>query len=122
MVMTAEKIKSQMMETQPRVKPNGPAAAAIGAAGAGVFAIGLMTTLAEAFAGLKTALIWLAPVGPLSGKTGVGMIVWLVAWGTLASMWKGRDVNIGKVLTWTFVLLLLGFVGTFPPVFEAFAK
>lgn len=102
-------------------KPNGPPAAAILAAGAGTFAIGLMTTLAEAFAGLRSALAWYAPSGPLSGKTGVGIIVWLVAWIALATVWRGRDVNVGRVLTWTFVLLFLGFVGTFPPVFEAFA-
>ncbi|HEV8339962.1 MAG TPA: hypothetical protein VGR25_09965 [bacterium] len=102
-------------------KSNGPAAAAILAAGAGTFTIGLMTTLAEAFAGLRNALMWYAPSGPLSGKTGVGIIVWLIAWVALATAWKGRDVNIGRVVTWTFVLLLLGFVGTFPPVFEAFA-
>lgn len=103
-------------------KLNGPATAAILAAGAGTFVIGAMTTLAEAFAGLKNALTWSGPVGPLSGKTGVGVIVWLVAWVALAAAWRGRNVNIGKVLTWTFVLLLLGFVGTFPPVFEAFAR
>lgn len=70
-------------------KPNGPVAAALLAAGWGVFAIGLMTTLAEAMAAVANALNWYGPVGPLSGKTGVGIIVWLVAW-----------VGVGVYLPW----------------------
>jgi len=122
MTMTPTSSEARMEEERIGTrKPNGPAAAAIMAAGAGTFAIGLMTTLAEAFAGLRSALTWYAPSGPLSGKTGVGIIVWLVVWVALVSVWRGRNVNIGRVLTWTALLLVLGFLGTFPPVFEAFA-
>jgi hypothetical protein len=123
MSMASAKIETKM-ERGERVgimKPNGPAAAAILSAGAGTFTIGLVTSLAEAFAGLRAALVWYGPSGPLSGKTGVAIIVWLVVWAALASVWRGRNVNIGRVLTWTFVLLLVGFLGTFPPIFEAFA-
>lgn len=103
-------------------RANGPAAAAILAAALGTATIGLMTTLAEISGGLKNALNWYNPSGPLSGKTGVGVIVWLVGWMVFTALWRGRNVDVGKVLTWTLVLVLLGFVGTFPPVFEAFAK
>ncbi|MGH2397511.1 MAG: hypothetical protein ACRDFW_11110 [bacterium] len=102
-------------------KSNGVAAAAILAAGAGVFAIGLMTTLAEISSGLRSALIWWNPAGPLTGKTGVGIIVWLVAWVTLHSMYKNRSANFDRVMLWASILILLGFLGTFPPFFEAFA-
>jgi len=101
-------------------KPTGPAAAALVAAGIGTFIIGLMTTLAAASAGLRNALAWYGPSGPLSGKTGVGLIAWLVAWIVLHSIWKGRELNLGKAFTWAIVLIAAGFLLTFPPVFEAF--
>ncbi len=103
-------------------RPNGPAAAAILAAGIGIFTTGLMTTLAEAWEGLKNALIWWAPAGPLSGKTGMGVIVWLIAWAALATAYTGKDVEIGKTIRWAWVLILLGFLLTFPPVFDLFAR
>ena len=106
--------------TNPR-KPTGPAAAAMIAAGIGVFVIGLLTSLVEAFAGLRSILIWYAPSGPLSGKTGVGVIAWLLAWIVLHAMWKGKDANVARAFTWTLLLIGVGFLLTFPPIFEAFA-
>jgi hypothetical protein len=52
----------------------GVASAAFVSSGIGCLVIGLMVTGAEMSAGLKTALTWSNPVGPLSGKTGVGVI------------------------------------------------
>lgn len=102
-------------------KSNGVAASAILAAAAGVFATGLMTTLAEISGGLRSALIWWSPAGPLTGKTGVGIIVWLVAWVVLHSMYKNRGVSFDRIMLWAWILIFLGFLGTFPPFFEAFA-
>lgn len=102
-------------------KPTGPAAAALIAAGIGTFTVGLITSLAEAFGGLKTALNFYNPSGPLSGKTGVAVLVWLVSWIVLHSMWRTRNPEIGRLFTWTLVLIALGFLLTFPPIFEAFA-
>jgi len=102
-------------------KPNGPAAAALLAVGAGVFAIGLMTTLAEISTGLRASLIWWNPAGPLTGKTGVGVIVWLAAWIVLHARDKNRDVQFSRSMRWAWILIALGFLGTFPPFFEAFA-
>lgn len=107
--------------TAPR-KPSGPAVAAMVAAGLGTFTIGLMTSLAEASAGLRNALTWYNPVGPLSGKTGVGVIVWLVAWIVLHTTWKNREISLGRGARWALVLILLGFLLTFPPVFDLFAR
>ncbi|HEY3247104.1 MAG TPA: hypothetical protein VGK88_02270 [bacterium] len=102
-------------------KPTGPAAAALIAAGLGTFTIGLMTTLAEASAGFRSSLNFYNPSGPLSGKTGVAVVVWLISWFVLHSMWKTRNPEIGRILTWTLVFIGLGFLLTFPPIFEAFA-
>ena len=46
---------------------NGLAAAALLAGGIGAFGVGLMTVLSEASAAIKTAIIFYAPAGPLSG-------------------------------------------------------
>lgn len=103
-------------------KPNGVAAAAILAAGVGVFTIGLMTTLNDVSSALSSRLIWVRPVGPLSGKTGIGVIVWLIAWMVFHNMYRGREVEFGKVMRWSWILILLGFLLTFPPAFELIAE
>ncbi|MBI2941875.1 MAG: hypothetical protein HYY04_15705 [Chloroflexi bacterium] len=103
------------------LKPNGPAAAAILAAGIGSFVLGLLTAGAEAIPALKTALTWSAPVGPLSGKTGVAVIAYLVSWLILAILWRGQGIRFEKVYTATLILLALGLLGTFPVFYEALA-
>ena len=102
-------------------KPNGPAMAAILAAGIGVAVIGLMTTLNEVFAWLNARLVWVRPVGPLSGKTGVGVIVWIIAWLILASMYRGKQVDVDRISRWAWILIAIGLIGTFPLFFELFA-
>lgn len=99
----------------------GVASAAFVSSGIGCLVIGLMVTGAEMSAGLKTALTWSNAVGPLSGKTGVGIIAWLISWAVLHSMWKDKDMEFGKVFTATLILIALGFLLTFPPFFELFA-
>ncbi len=101
-------------------KPNGPVAAAFLAAGIGSFALGVLTTGAEASEAVANALRWSAPVGPLSGKTGLAVIVWLVAWAVLASRWRSKEVAFRAVYRWTLVLIALGLLLTFPPFFQAF--
>jgi hypothetical protein len=102
-------------------KPNGPVAAAILAAATGVFTIGLMTTLNEASSAVNSMLVWVRPVGPLSGKTGLGVIVWVVAWFALSSRYRGKNVQMDRITRWSWVLIALGWLGTFPLFFERFA-
>jgi len=103
-------------------KPTGPGAAAVVAAGIGVFMIGLMTSLAETSAGLRSALTWYNPSGPLSGKIGVAVVVWLLAWVILHAAWKSKNVEFGRAFSWALTLVILGFLLTFPPVFLLFAR
>jgi hypothetical protein len=102
-------------------RPNGSAAAALVAGGLGSFAVGLMTVLAEASDGLRSALAFYPPAGPLSGKTTVAVAIWLVAWAVLGRLWGDKDVDFDRAATWAFVLLGAGLVATFPPFFELFA-
>lgn len=106
--------------SQKETLPNGPAAAAILASGIGSMALGLFTTLAEASVAVKTTLNFYNPAGPLSGKTTVAVIVWLVAWRILHGLWKSEEVKFRKVFTAALILIGLGLLGTFPPFFEAF--
>lgn len=100
--------------------PNGPAAAATLSAGVGSAVFGLLTTGAAISEGLSSALNWWSPAGPLAGKTGVGVITWLVSWIVLHIVWKDKDVAFVRVLATTLVLLSLGLLLTLPPVFQAF--
>lgn len=102
-------------------KPEGPVAAAILAAGVGAFALGILTTLAEASVDIKDFLNLYDPVGPLSGKTIGAVIVWLVAWVVLHMMYREKAIESRKVLTASLVLIGLGVLGTFPIFFQLFA-
>jgi hypothetical protein len=100
----------------------GPAAAAMISGGIGAFVIGLLTTGAVISEVLRNALNWWNPAGPLTGKTGVGVIAWLICWALLNTVWKGKDYDLRKSFIITLVFLALGLILTFPPVFEAFEK
>lgn len=101
--------------------PNGLAAAALLAGGIGSCALAVTTILNEASPAISNLFKFYLPAGPLSGKTTVAVIIWLVAWAILGFLWKDKDVDFAKVSLWALILLGLGLLGTFPPVFELFA-
>ena len=102
-------------------KPDGPLAAVLLAAGIGAFALGLVTTLAEASSGFRDRLVLNAGVGPLSGKTVWATVIFLVAWAVLAARLRNRDGLLRSATTIFVVLTVLGLLGTFPIFFQAFA-
>ena len=110
------------MRIQETTLTNGPAAAAILAAGIGSLALGLCTTLAQAIVPVKNLLIFYSPAGPLSGKTTATVVVWLVAWAVLHSLWKHQQVNFPRVFVVTLMMIALGLLGTFPVFFEQFGS
>jgi hypothetical protein len=99
---------------------NGPAAAAVLASGIGSFALGMSTTLAQAVGPIRNALNLSDPVGPLSGKTTVAIVIWLVAWAVFHQLWKDQQVNFIRLYVATLIMVALGLLGTFPLFFEAF--
>lgn len=46
-------------------------------------------------------------------------VAWLVSWAVLHRLWKDEDVPVARVIRWTLILVAVGLLGTFPPVFEA---
>ena len=99
---------------------NGPVAAAMLAAGIGSFVLGLMICLAQGSKAISGILNFYNPVGPLSGKTIVAIVVWLVAWVVLSSKWKDKSADFGKMYKVTLILVGLGLLGSFPLFFELF--
>ena len=108
------------MMNQQSETTNGLIAAAMLAAGIGCFVLGLTTSLAQGSKAIGGMLNFYDPVGPLGGKTIVAVVVWLVAWGVLASKWKDRSADFGKVYKVTLILVGLGVLGTFPLFFDLF--
>ncbi len=127
----AEEMRSHDEATAPELaefdlpaRPDGPGAAAMLAAGIGIFALGLFTTLNEASTALHD---WFGKwefgrgVGPLAGKTTLAVIVWAVAWLALHAAWRKKDVDLRPMFWIGLILGILGAIGTFPPFFTAFA-
>jgi hypothetical protein len=105
-------------------RPDGPAAAAMLAAGIGIFGLGLLTVLSEVSVPIHDFLEQLEfgrGVGPLAGKTTLAVLAWALSWIVLALAWRGRDVNLKAWFTTALVLGILGVLGTFPPIFLSFA-
>jgi hypothetical protein len=105
-------------------KPDGPGAAAMLAAGIGIFVLGLLTVLSEASVPTHDFLErWQfgRGVGPLAGKTIIAVLAWAVSWAIIAMVWRRKDVNLRAWFTVSLALGALGALGTFPPIFLSFA-
>ena len=100
----------------PATRPNGALWAAILASGIGGCAVGLMVILNES--GIFAAPTLYGPAGGVSGRTTIAAVIWLVSWSVLHRLWRDREVEGGRVTAIAAVLILLGLVGTFPPVWS----
>lgn len=104
-------------------KPDGPAGAAMVAAGIGILTLGLLTTLAVISDPIHDFLDWWSwgqGVGPLAGKTTIAVIVWLVSWLVLYLWWRNKTVNLKTMFYSGLALGIIGAIGMFPPWFELF--
>jgi hypothetical protein len=103
-------------------KPNGPVSAALLAGGLGSAVLGLVTLAVEIIGDgpFKTSLVWYKPAGPLSGKSGLGILAFFLAWAILHYMWKDKNTDFARISMISFVLLAIGLLGTFPPVWHLF--
>jgi hypothetical protein len=116
-----------METTSVQTKPNGPVAASFLAAGIASLTLGIFVVLNEFGGGITDFLKFDknfglgSGVGPLSGKVVLAVIAWVISWGVLHYLWRGKEVDFRRVLIATLVLVGLGFLLTFPPVFLIFA-
>ncbi len=95
---------------------NGPACAAIVAAGAGCFAMGVLAVAGDGSKRVAGMLNFYMPSGPLSGVSTLAVVVWLGVWVGLTRLWRGKTVALGRVNVVAFLLLAAGLLLTFPPV------
>ena len=115
-----------MSASQYRVEPdanidarrNGPAAAAILAAGIGCGALGVLAFAADASSAFGHLLNIYNPTGTLSGVSTGAIIIWLLAWLALHRLWRMRTIGLGKVNVAAFAMLAVGFLLTFPPFMD----
>jgi len=104
-------------------KPNGPVAAALLGGGIGSAIFGLITLFSELSDSFAQALNWYNPSGPLSGKSILGIASFFIAWAVLHAAWKDKEVrNFNIISTIALVLLAVGLLGTFPPVWHLFSS
>jgi len=57
-------------------------------------------------------------VGPLSGKTTMAGVAWLVIWGFLSAVLWRRNVRLEWVWAIVIILLVVGNLLMFPPIFD----
>jgi hypothetical protein len=107
-----------MNDSTATARPNGALWAAILASGVGGFAVGLVVILNES--GVFSAPALYAPAGGVSGRTTIAATTWLLSWAVLHRLWRKREVDGGRVTAIAAVLILLGLVGAFPPVWSLF--
>ena len=50
----------------------------------------------------------------------LAVVAYLVAWVALATMWRGKEINLTRAYVATLVLTALGFLGTFPIFYDLF--
>jgi hypothetical protein len=103
-------------------EPNGGIAAAIIAAGVACAVLGLLVVGAAASGLVAQWLTFYEPTGPLSGKAIVSVVVYLVVWPNLHYRLRDKQVDLYKAFMITVVLVAIGVVGTFPPVYQSFAR
>ncbi|SEB96895.1 hypothetical protein [Terriglobus roseus] len=95
----------------------GGVAAAMVAAGAGSFAMGVFYILGA----LKPAYFNLyKPSGALSGVSTAAIVVWLAVWAVLGKRWQTRPIRMGAAGALALSLLALGLLLTYPPVERMF--
>ncbi len=105
-------------EEEVALGPNGPAMAAILGGATGIFVLGFLTSLAAAAEGVKEWLVFQHRVGPLSGKSTMAGVVWLLVWAVLHLIWYRREVPFAAIAAVSVLLLVAGNLLMFPPIYE----
>lgn len=98
--------------------PNGAAMAAFLAAGVGALGLGLVVFLNEL--GVFEVPALYGPAGGVTGRTAAGVVIWLVAWAVLHSRWKERRMEPSGLFAMSLILIAVGVVLCFPPVWHLF--
>jgi hypothetical protein len=96
--------------------------AAFIASGIGSTVLGIVTTLAEISAPLRDSLFWFNRGGPLGGKTSLAVLSLMVSWVLLTVILKKRPMRLRSSFILALVLVSIGLLLTFPPIFRLIAQ
>jgi hypothetical protein len=107
-------------EPAEELEPNGGIVAAVVAAGVGCAALGVVRVAAVAFSSFADFLTLYAPAGPLTGEATVATLIYLIAWVNLHARLRDRELHMFRAFLLTMALLVVGLIGTFPPVYQRF--
>jgi hypothetical protein len=108
------------MKTTIEISQDNKAGAAILSSGLACFIFGLSVILSEISLTIKEGLQWVDAVGPLSGKVGISILSWIILWIVLHKYYSNKPAIGKKLFSIGLVLILLGFLFTFPPFFKLF--
>jgi len=97
---------------------NGKGAAAVMAVGIASLVLGIFTLSGDAVPAVAALFNVWKPTGPLSGVTGLAILIWLAAWLVLDRRWGARDVNFRRVNLAAAAMIAAGLLLTFPPVMD----
>ena len=86
--------------------------------GFGVALFGVITFISERWISTQAGLTLTTSVGPLSGKATYAVIGWLIGWAILAIVLRNRNVSERATYWITAIMVAVGFLLTFPPVWK----
>lgn len=110
-----------MNENAPQPVPNGPAWAALLAAAIGCAALALLIDLAETLPRIGKLLNFYDPVGNLSGKSTVAVVIWLIVWAILHARWRNQTITSTRLIsTISLILIVLSVIASCPLFFGLF--
>ncbi|HEV8650017.1 MAG TPA: hypothetical protein VG276_11580 [Actinomycetes bacterium] len=101
-------------------EPNGGVVAAIVAAGLACAIFGSLVVATAASPAIAKLMTFYWPAGPLTGKSTVTIVAYLVIWPNLHYRLRDRHLDLYKAFLFTLFLVGLGLVGTFPPFYQMF--
>jgi prolipoprotein diacylglyceryltransferase len=101
-------------------KPNGPVSAALLAGGIGSAMIGILTLIHETNtnANFVNNMAGSNPVGAPPGESSYGSMAFFLAWAILYFVWKDKEINFTRISSIAVALLMIGLIGTYPPVWH----
>ncbi len=102
-------------------EPNGGVVAAIVSAGIACAILGSVVVAAAASPAFAKLMNFYSPAGPITGKTTVTTVAYLVIWPNLHYRLRDRHLDLSKAFLFTIFLVAVGLVGTFPPFYQLFA-
>jgi hypothetical protein len=129
MTTGTERMSVAIVETdgpaEPRVRPVGPAVAAILSIGIGGILMAIVVGISDANKAFEADVIhalgklWVPGaqgIGPYSGKFTVFLLGWLLSWAGLHVVFRRRDVDLAKWAIASFALIGLAILLIWPPI------